>query len=145
VLWNRPLKVGTVTAWDLQSFILCLHFLIQIFVLPEPLQFTGGFALLWQLAHAYFAYTYSMFAVWPSVACNWNPGGRWKHANFPDFVCPRTYLVSICRRLAAKWLIELVCIAAIQMQNLHALAAFALQSCQFFCNVAGSINIETKK
>jgi len=41
-------------------------------------------------------------------------------------------LGSICMRLAAKRLIDLACVAAGWMQNLHALAAIALQSRQFF-------------
>jgi len=41
-------------------------------------------------------------------------------------------LGSILIRLAAKWQIVLACIAASQMQNLHALAEILLQSRQFF-------------
>jgi len=37
-----------------------------------------------------------------------------------------------CNLIAAKRLIDLACIAVSWMQNLHALAAIALQSRQFF-------------
>jgi len=57
------------------------------------------------------------------------------------------YLGSNCLRLAAKRKIDLACIAASRMQNLHTLAAIALQSRQFcaIMQYAGRINIEEKK
>jgi len=64
---------------------------------------------------------------------------------FPIFNAHGCYLASICMRLAAKRLIYLACIAASRMQNLDALAAIALQSRQFFCHDAGSMDIEIKK
>jgi len=58
-----------------------------MFVLPVSLQNTGGFAVLWWIAHANFA---SVFAVCPQVGCNLDPGGCYTHAkcpDFPDFSC----------------------------------------------------------
>jgi len=68
------------------NFFLVSPFLIQIFVLPASLQITGGFALLWPLAIANFAY---VFAVRQPFSWNLSPGGRYMHANFPDFAFMR--------------------------------------------------------
>jgi hypothetical protein len=69
LMWvNRPLK-ALLPRRIFNFFMLCPHFFIQIFVLPASLQFTGGFALLWLLAHANAAY---VIAVWPPVGCNLN-------------------------------------------------------------------------
>jgi len=61
------------------------------------LQITGGFALLWPLTHANFA-----FADWPPVECKLNTGGRFTHENFSDSYAHGGYLGSICMKLAAK-------------------------------------------
>jgi len=117
---------STVAAWDLQFFFLRLHFPIQIFVLHASVQCIGGFTFLWPLAHANFAY---VFSVWSPVACNLKPGGSYTHMQiFPILHAHGGYLGSICMQLAAKQLINLACIAAIRMQRLHALTAIALQS-----------------
>jgi hypothetical protein len=44
---------------------------------------------------------------------------------------------SICMRLAAKRQVDVSCIAASRVQNLHALAAITLQSRQFFAMTLG--------
>jgi len=43
-----------------------------------------------------------------------------------------SHMDSICRQLAAKRQIDVACIAASWLQNLHALAAITLQCRQFF-------------
>jgi len=40
-------------------------------------------------------------------------------------------------QLAAKRQVDVACIAASRVQNLHALAAITLQSCQFFAMTVG--------
>jgi len=56
---------------------------------------------------------------------------------FPLLLARGGYLGSNCMQLADKWIIDLACIAASQRQNLHALAAIALQSRQFFAMTQG--------
>jgi len=92
------------------------------------LQITGGFVLLWRLVHANFAQV--------AETCM---------QIFPILHVRGSHLGSICMQLAAKRLIDLVCIAASWIQNFNSLAAIVLESRQFFCNDAGSICIEKKK
>jgi len=84
------------------------------------------------------------FAVWPLVACNLNPGGRYTHANFPDFACAWRLPGFNLHGLVAKRLIYLACVATSQMQNLHELAAIALQSRQFFAMTRGAQILKLK-
>jgi len=116
-LLDRPLKV--LLPLRIFNFFLVCQFLYQIFVLPASLQITSGFALLWPLAQANFAY---VSAVWLPVGCNLNPSGRYTHANFPDFAC--------AWRLSGF--------------NLHAIGHCHCKAAVFFNN-AGSLNIEIKK
>jgi len=77
--------------------------------------------------------------------------GRQSHANWTQVAATRMqidlflpilhthgrHMDSICLRLAAKRQVDVACIAASRLQNLHALAAITLQSRQFFAMTLG--------
>jgi len=56
---------------------------------------------------------------------------------FPILHARGGHMDSICMRLAAKRQVDVACIAASRLQNLHALAAITLQSRQFFAMTLG--------